>query len=157
LNDVVPDCESVVLQAGEALYWNRYERLAPFRVKILPNRRERRRHRRKYAEGELGPDHSFYFQGPEGKFNLRAHNLMLFLQLAEGIDHDTWMYHLKRHDYSRWFRESIKDKQLAAEVEEIEKNGTLGPSESLAQIKSIVDCHYSFSPRPPSSSSSPSP
>jgi HAD superfamily hydrolase (TIGR01484 family) len=157
LNDVVLDCESVVLEAGEALYWNRYERLDPFRVKILPNRRERRRHRRKYAEGELGPDHSFYFQGPEGKFNLRAHNLMLFLQLAEGIDHDTWMYHLKRHDYSRWFRESIKDKQLAAEVEEIEKNGTLGPSESLAQIKTIVDHHYSFSPRPPSSSSSPSP
>jgi hypothetical protein len=153
LNEVVPDCESVVLQAGEALYWNRHEKVDPFRVTILPNRRERRRHRRKYAEGELGPDGSFFFKGPEGKFHLRAHNLMLFLQLAEGIDHETWMYHLKRQDYSRWFRESIKDKKLASEVEEVEKNDKLGPIDSLGQIKSIINYHYSFSPRSSSSSS----
>ena len=57
---------------------------------------ERRRHRRKYAEGDLPPDRSFYFRGPEGKLNLRAQNLILFLQLAEGVDDETWLYHLRR-------------------------------------------------------------
>jgi hypothetical protein len=154
LKDILPTIEIAALPPGEALYWNRYETTGAIRFQILPNRRERRRHRRKYAEGELGPDKSFYFQGPEGKFNLRAQNLLLFLQLAEGIDHDTWMYHLKRHDYSRWFRESIKDNILAAEVEEIEKNDAWEPAESRARIQSAVEYHYSFAPQPPSPSSS---
>jgi hypothetical protein len=29
-------------------------------------------HVRKYAAGELGPDRSFYFRGPDGRLNLRA-------------------------------------------------------------------------------------
>jgi hydroxymethylpyrimidine pyrophosphatase-like HAD family hydrolase len=70
---------------------------------------DQRRHRRKYAEGELGPDKSFYFRGPDGRLNLRAQNLMLFAQLAEGVDDETWLHHLQRRDYSRWFREAIKD------------------------------------------------
>ena len=46
-------------------------------------------------EGELPPERSFYFKGPERKLNLRARNLIQFLQLAEGIDVDTWTFHLK--------------------------------------------------------------
>src|SRR5437763_1621565 len=52
---------------------------------LLPHRSkaERRRHRRKYADGELPPDRSFFFRGPNGKLNLRAQNLQMFLQIAE--------------------------------------------------------------------------
>jgi hypothetical protein len=39
---------------------------------------------------------------------------MLFVQIAEGIDDRTWMHHLKQGDYSAWFREIIKDRELAA-------------------------------------------
>ena len=53
----------------------------------------------------LPPDKSFYFRGPEGKLNLRAQNLMLFLQLADGVDDETWLHHLRQGDYSGWFRE----------------------------------------------------
>src|SRR5262249_39624099 len=64
---------------------------------------ERQRHRRKYAAGELGTDKSFYFRGPAGRLNLRTQNLMMFSQVAEGVDDETWIHHLRQHDYSRWF------------------------------------------------------
>src|SRR6185295_14791664 len=64
------------LPTGEVLVWLRHEPTDPFRVRIAPRRSDHRRHRRKYAEGDLGPDKSFYFQGPDGKLNLRAQNLM---------------------------------------------------------------------------------
>ena len=54
----------------------------PTLVRLEPSRTERRRHLRKYAEGELPEDRSFYFRGPEGKLNLRAHNLILFMDLG---------------------------------------------------------------------------
>lgn len=156
LGDSLPACHFDPLPPGEALYWNRDNGKDPLHFQIMPNRSERRRHRRKYAEGELSPDHSFYFRGPDGKFNLRAQNLALFLQLAEGIDQDTWMHHLRQRDYSTWFRECIKDTDLASEVEPIETNEDLGPDESLAQIKAAIDVHYIFSPQSSPSSSNPS-
>ena len=73
---------------------------------------ERTRHSRKYVEGNLGA-HSFYFRGPEGKLNLKATNLMLFLMLADGVDEDTWLFHLRRGEYSEWFRTKVKDPELA--------------------------------------------
>ena len=47
------------------------------------------------------------------RHNLKAQNLVVFCQIAEGIDEETWMFHLHRGDYSRWFRHAIKDEYLA--------------------------------------------
>jgi hypothetical protein len=91
------------LDPGEAWWWRPRSRQGPTRFRVAPPRAERRRHQRKYDEGCLGPERSFYFQGPEGKLNLRAQNLATFLQLAAGVDEATWLYHLRRGDYSRWF------------------------------------------------------
>ena len=63
-------------------------------------------------EGSLGEDRSFYFRGPEGKLKLRAHNLIVFTDLADGVDDETWLYHWKRGEVSEWVRTSIKDEQL---------------------------------------------
>jgi len=66
-------------QAGQVLV------LRGDRVELVTARKPRekqKRHVRKYAEGELGEDKSFYFRGPEGALNLRAQNLSTFLQLA---------------------------------------------------------------------------
>ena len=82
-------------------------------LKIAPSQTERRRHTRKYAEGELPPERSFFFRGADKKLNLRARNLIQFLQLAEGVDDDTWMHHLREGDYSEWMRDAIKDTELA--------------------------------------------
>jgi hypothetical protein len=96
--------------------WNRRSRkLRP--VSTIQPRQDRQRHSRKYAEGELGEDKSFYFRGPDGALNLRAQNLALFVQMAEGIDDQTWLHHLRAGDYSRWLQDKIKDSELAEDVE----------------------------------------
>ena len=105
---------------------------------------ERRRHVRKYAEGELPPDRSFYFVGPEGKLKLRAQNLQMFTQMADGVDDETWLFHLKAGDYSRWFRERIKDETLAAEAEQVERMTGLSGAESRKLIRGAVERYYTL-------------
>jgi HAD superfamily hydrolase (TIGR01484 family) len=130
------------LDAGEAMAWWRRPLRDPFRFLSIPPRAERRRHLRKYAEGELGEDKSFYFRGPRGKLNLRAQNLQLFLQLAEGVDDETWTHHLRQGDYSRWFRYAIKDDALAGEVQGIERARGLSARESRARLRARVEERY---------------
>jgi HAD superfamily hydrolase (TIGR01484 family) len=79
------------------------------------------RHKRKYASGDMYAN-SFYFTGPSRKLNLKANNLMIFIQMAAGIDDETWLYHLHRHDYSNWFRNSVKDPKLSLRSEAVENN-----------------------------------
>jgi HAD superfamily hydrolase (TIGR01484 family) len=107
------------------------------------------RHRRKYAEGELGEDKSFYFRGPDGRLNLRAQNLVLFLQLAEGVDDETWLHHLRAGDYSRWVRSAIKDDELATEIAAVEKEAA-DAAESRARIRELVEVRYTLPSRPTS-------
>ena len=38
---------------------------------------------------------------------------MIFVQMADGVDDETWMHHLKAHDYSRWMREAIERRYTA--------------------------------------------
>ena len=83
---------------------------------IIPGTGQRRRHLRKYAEGRLGEDKSFFFRGSDGRLNLRAHNLTMFVELADGVDEATWQWHREHGDYSRWLDSSIKDPELAAEA-----------------------------------------
>jgi HAD superfamily hydrolase (TIGR01484 family) len=93
-------------------------------------------------EGQLGPDRSFYFRGPRGQLNLRAQNLILFNQIADGVDNETWLHHLRRGDYSRWFREGIKDPALAAEAETVERDRSLSARESRERIRSLIETRY---------------
>ena len=72
-------------------------------------------------EGTLGPDKSFYFRGPHDKLRLRAQNLGIFLQMADGVDDDTSIHHLRNGDYSTWIRTAIKDDELADEIAKIER------------------------------------
>jgi len=113
----------------------------PLRFRGVEPAADRRRHRRKYAEGELGEDRSFYFRGPEGRLNLRAQNLELFTQLGDGVDDDTWRYHLRQRDVSRWFRDVIKDESLAAEAAEIEEQD-LPADASRARIRDAIQRRY---------------
>ncbi|HEY6562218.1 MAG TPA: HAD-IIB family hydrolase [Polyangiaceae bacterium] len=107
---------------------------------------ERRRHVRKYAEGELGPDKSFYFRGKDGKLKLRAQNLILFNQIAEGVDDETWLFHLQNGDVSRWFRDAIKDEELAGEAEALEK-GDLSVAQGRAAIREAIEKRYTLPAR----------
>ncbi|MBX6312676.1 MAG: HAD-IIB family hydrolase [Isosphaeraceae bacterium] len=145
-----PALGETTLERGEALAWRRRAGVAPVRLHPEPPRTERSRHLRKYAEGNLGPDRSFRFRGPKGTLNLRAQNLVLFLQMAEGVDDETWMYHLRRGDYSAWFREGIKDDQLATEAEAIERQADASPQETRAAIRALIERRYTLPSDKPS-------
>ncbi|MEO5926288.1 MAG: HAD-IIB family hydrolase [Bryobacteraceae bacterium] len=116
---------------------------APFSMSIIPASGERIRHRRKYAEGNLG-QHSFYFRGPDHRHNIKAHNLAMFLQIAEGIGEETWLFHLRSGDYSKWFRDSIKDSYLADQMERIERRGNLGPKETRKLVRGLIESRYTL-------------
>jgi hypothetical protein len=131
----------MTLKPGEAMGWFRDSPAAPFLFQSTVPRAERRRHRRKYAEGELPPDLCFYFRGPEGKLNLRAQNLAMFLQMADGVDDETWLFHVKNADVSRWFREVIKDPELALEAELMER-ADITAEESRKHIRSQIEQRY---------------
>src|ERR1700730_2090582 len=141
LSEAPPEMRDGPIERGLAYLWERRERRL-CRVRINDPRQLLRRHTRKDAEGELGEDRSFYFRGPDGGLNLRAQNLRLFLQIAEGVDDATWLHHLRAGDYSRWLAESIKDAELASEVAGIEENEALNAGQSRVQVKKAIDRCY---------------
>ncbi|MGR4863804.1 HAD-IIB family hydrolase [Caulobacter sp. LARHSG274] len=127
-------------RADEVLFWDRAASAAPRWIKVDRPKREHQRHTRKYAHGELGEDKSFYFRGPDGALNLRAHNLTIFLQMADGVDEATWLYHLHRGDYGRWFREVIKDEDLAGHADRIQDDRD--PAATRRQMRQIIERRY---------------
>jgi hydroxymethylpyrimidine pyrophosphatase-like HAD family hydrolase len=127
---------------GQGLLWLRDGHEPPFLFTAASPKAERRRHIRKYATGELDPDRSFFFRGPDKKLNLRAHNLDLFVQMGDGVDDDTWTHHLRAGDYSRWFRDNIKDPDLARDAESIENEQSLSPQESRQRIRAAIESRY---------------
>ena len=75
---------------------------------------------------------------------LRAQNLLQFLEIAAGVDDDTWRYHFRRADYSRWFRDVIKDPELAAEAAAVERDGFLSRDDALAALRTAVESRYTL-------------
>jgi hypothetical protein len=138
--EAVPGGIDHKLDKLEVLAWFRRSGQPPQKVRVVPGSAERRRHRRKYAQGDI-QEKSFYFRGPEGKLNLKAQNLVTFVQMAEGVDEETWLHHLNRGDYSQWIREAIKDEGLAKQVAELEQ-AELPASESRARVKEAIESQY---------------
>jgi HAD superfamily hydrolase (TIGR01484 family) len=122
----------------EILFWRVDEAEAHILEAATP-RHEHERHVRKYAEGSLSEAKSFFFRGAGGKLNLRARNLTAFIDLAAGVDDETWEHHLRAGDYSRWMRDSIGDDELAGEVAEIEKGNA---ADTRGDVKAAIDRRY---------------
>jgi hypothetical protein len=143
---VVPDDK---VPNGHALLWRRGEKDAVL-IKTKSPRTERKRHSRKYSEGNLGAERSFYFRGEARKLNLRASNLHQFLQLADGVDDETWEFHRANGDYSKWMRKDIKDNQLADEIAEIEADRAADPKDTRAAVRAAVEARYTLPVEGPS-------
>jgi hydroxymethylpyrimidine pyrophosphatase-like HAD family hydrolase len=139
----VADGDAPELDVGEVLLYSCAD-ASYRRVRIEPPSTEQRRHTRKYAVGQLPPDRSFYFRGPQGKLNLRAQNLLQFLELAAGVDDDTWTYHFQRSDYSRWFRDVIKDTELAAAAAAVERDRFSSRATALAGLRAAIESRYTL-------------
>lgn len=128
--------------AGRALIWSWHDEAKPRVFTPATPKLTRHRHRRKYAAGELGEDKSFFFRGPRDQLKLRAQNLMLFLQIGDGVDDETWLHHLHRHDYSTWIRAAIKNPELAKQVETIEQDASAATSRKL--IREAIEKVYTL-------------
>ena len=135
--------EDLRYQRGHAVAWFPRSGRPPFSMRIIASRAERIRHLRKYAEGNMR-DRSFYFRGPDSRLNLKAQNLVMFAQIAEGIDEETWSFHLQNGDYSTWFREAVKDPYLADQTERIEHRQDLQPAESRGLIVRFIEARYTL-------------
>ena len=114
-------------------------------VAVDPPKERLKRHVRKYAEGDLGPERSFYFRGPDGKLNLCANNLMIFLQIAEGVDDATWLFHLRNGDYAQWAEEAVKDDELAQEIRELCEQDD--PAATRSAVKEAIRSRYTVATR----------
>jgi HAD superfamily hydrolase (TIGR01484 family) len=135
---------AVLEQPGDdqVLFWHRQSTAGVRKITVEKPRQSHKRHTRKYAQGRLDKERSFYFRGPDNELNLRAHNLLIFLQIADGVDDDTWEHHLRSGDFSKWFRERIGDRELAEETAAIERDNALSPAESRDRINEAVRRRY---------------
>jgi hypothetical protein len=68
----------------------------------------------------------------------------VFRQLAEGVDDVTWLYHLRKGDYSRWMETAIKDPSLARMVHQVEDMLPLSPRESRQRVAHAIEERYTF-------------
>jgi hydroxymethylpyrimidine pyrophosphatase-like HAD family hydrolase len=141
--DVLAAATAAPVQVGEVLLWSATAETCR-RIRVEPPSTEQRRHTRKYAEGQLPPDRSFYFRGPEAKLNLRAQNLLQFLEMAAGVDEETWQFHFRRADYSRWFRDVIKDTELAKAAALVERDRFLSREDALAALRTAIESRYTL-------------
>jgi hypothetical protein len=74
---------------------------------------------------------------------------MVFLQIADGVDDDTWLYHLHEGDIANWLRLEVKDAALADEVERV-ANSTLEPIDSRAAVRTAIEKRYTLPADKPS-------
>ena len=79
--------------------------------------------------------------GP-GELNIPAQNLDLFMQIGQGVDDETWLYHLRQGDYSHWHDRAVKDDELVEAVRAVERDRSLSASESRARIGEAIAERY---------------
>jgi haloacid dehalogenase-like hydrolase len=143
LDETTPHMPLSAVQEDEVLAWFITEGHWPMRLRVSPRHSERLLRLREHVEGDLGSG-SFVFRGPEGRLGLRARNLSTFCQLAEGVDEQTWLFHLWHGDLSRWIRNVLRDDELAREVSTIERRYDLPAAESRRQVCGAIAHRYAL-------------
>jgi hydroxymethylpyrimidine pyrophosphatase-like HAD family hydrolase len=141
-----PDIPQPDLAQGEAVLWSPVTDATATCLRLTTSRAEHRRHLRKYAEGDMGEERSFYFRGPDASLNMRARNLFDFVALTGVIDDAVWTFHLEGNDYSRWILGTIGDRDLARAIEAIEECPGLSPASSREAIRAAIQDRYTASP-----------
>ncbi len=136
-------------EVGEAIWWDRRGGTPPALIAVGKPKGDVRRHTRKYAEGTLGEDRSFFFRGKDAALRIRAQNLSMFLQVGDGVDPDTYLFHLKNGDFAAWMRTSIKDDGLADEVAAVAANDGIAVDEIRALVRSAIETRYTAPAAPP--------
>lgn len=130
------------LESDEAVVWFRHRDEPALAVKLDLPHQPHQRHTGKYAIGDVGERRSFYFRGQDESLNLRARNVQEFVQHSRALDPAVWEHHLRRNDYSAWFRDVINDGELAGETKEVEDDRRMTPQESRKRIHDMILSRY---------------
>jgi HAD superfamily hydrolase (TIGR01484 family) len=135
-----PDLGQLETREDEALaWWPARDETVLFRYD--PGTVEHRRHVRKYAQGDVGLARAFHFRG-NGDLDLPAHNLTEFLQLGANLDSADWLRHLRQGDYTRWFRDVIRDDELADEAEDVRRQHGEDATASRNLLRGAIERRY---------------
>ncbi|HEY9678724.1 MAG TPA: HAD family hydrolase [Drouetiella sp.] len=135
------------VEDGEVLLWLRSSPREVQKVRLHPTQHEHRRHVRKYAQGDVGYYRSFFFTGADFRLNLQASNLRIFVRIADGVDDDTWLFHLHEGHYADWFHEVIKDDELSELARSLSNTGA-SAADSRAAITNFIHSRYTLPDRP---------
>lgn len=101
------------------------------------------RHSGKYAVGDVGAWHAFYFPS----LDQRASNLAEFLSSLARLDDPAFRQHRKAGDFSNWFREVIRDDVLANETRLLENDASVPLRDAQEQIAHLVQSRYHLEPQ----------
>ena len=71
------------------------------------------------------------------------------MQMSDGVDDETWTHHLQAGDYEAWFREKIKDAELADEAKELQTKAGLVSKEGRLLLRAAIEQRYTLPARPP--------
>lgn len=129
-------------QKGDMLMWHPKRTKPPCLVHPRPPLQQHRRHIGKYATGDVGAWHSFYFRGSNGFINRAARNVYEFIEEADAIDDAVWLHHLRAGDYAAWFRDVIHDGGLAKDVQHISQDAALAAGDSRRLVKRAIWRRY---------------
>ena len=101
------------------------------------------RHSGKYAVGDVGAWHAFYFPS----LDQRASNLAEFLSSLARLDDPAFRQHREAGDFSNWFREVIRDDVLANETRLLENDASVPLRDAQEQIVHLVQSRYHLEPQ----------
>ncbi|UZD92887.1 HAD-IIB family hydrolase [Pseudomonas corrugata] len=109
-------------------------------VQMTPQQPQQKHHRHsgKYAVGDVGDWHAFYFPS----LDQRASNLAEFLSSLARLDDGAFCQHREAGDFSNWFREVIRDDVLAYETHLLETDASVASQDALARIARLVQARY---------------
>jgi hypothetical protein len=130
----------------EFLFWRCAGSECPCPVRAVGPRQAHVRHAGKYTHGDVGPVHSFYFRDADGALQARAHNLTSFLAAADKLDDRIWESHLREGDYAAWFRDVLKDEELARETEDVQADMSLDARQTRKLVGEAVRRRYAIPP-----------
>lgn len=136
-----PDLDPRGTGEGQALAWWPSRGPGTILFRYAPGTVEHRRHVRKYAQGDVGLARAFHFRG-KGDLDLPAHNLTQFLQLGESLDDAIWLHHLRQGDYARWFRDVIRDDELAGRAEDVRREHSDDAPAGRALLRDAIEGRY---------------
>jgi HAD superfamily hydrolase (TIGR01484 family) len=111
-------------------------------VEIGAPRQDHERHRGKYALGDVGDAHSFYFRDDGAHGVRRARNLADFIEHARAVPDAAWEAHLRAGDFAAWFRDVIRDEELARRAAQAAEDPHLEPCRSRRRIIDAIRERY---------------